>query len=96
MWIDRVAIVWAVIVWVFVIWLSGMTSDVAFAPEVAVAVLKLAGAPWLLLRGLYFVVTGRIVAHPRAPAYRPMGISLRPKAAPRMEVLPPEAPPGGR
>lgn len=59
-WIDRLSLVWGVLLWLFFGLLAnghGHPED-ALNVEVVKAVLLLAVAPWLILRGLQFIVTG--------------------------------------
>ena len=55
-WIDRLAVVWAL--FVLLACLAAGPTPGHFDSEVVKGVLVLAGGPWLVLRGLHFVVFG--------------------------------------
>lgn len=68
-WIDRLAFVCASMMWVILaLLLNGEHRPMdAFGTPVLLAVGVLIGVPWLFLRGMYFVVTGRLT-----PARHPL------------------------
>jgi hypothetical protein len=59
--IDRLALVWGGLVWGLMALLANGHGQPAAALNIEVlkAVLLLAGGPWLVLRGLRFVLIGR-------------------------------------
>lgn len=62
-WADRIAVVWAVLVLAFIA-LSGSSFM-----SITAAFLWLAG-PWIVLRGVHFMATGRIGRKPSLVTYR--------------------------
>ena len=61
-WIDRAALVWAAFLWIAMYLLAAGHGEPqgAFNIEVYKAILILAGIPWLALRGVAFIATGRL------------------------------------
>lgn len=87
LWIDRLAIVWAGLLWgVMALLANGHGhAEEALNPEVIKAVALLAGGPWLLLRGLRWVVVGGARRSRREPG---LGFTLWDRRS-RVEILPP-------
>lgn len=53
-WIDKLAVAWALTLWVILLQLARNDMSIgALNPEILKLIMLLAGGPWLILRGIH-------------------------------------------